>query len=193
VTAGLDLDALTAIDMHVPRRGLQQRPARRCPVSLEAASSAYFKIADPRRPTLGEIAAHLPRAAAGLRGVHGGRPRPRGGQPPVPNEEVAEAGRPSTPTWIIPFASIDPGPGAARRAPAQARRLVTGHWRPRLQVPPQRAGVFFPQTTGPPTASTKRSRNSACPPSSTTGPDPASGRAPRVGGGHPAQVPPTRC
>ena len=46
------------------------------------------------------------------------------GQPPVPNEEVAQAAA-ANPDVIIPFASIDPARGAA--GVAMARRLVTEH------------------------------------------------------------------
>ena len=61
------------------------------------------------------------------------------GQPPVPNEEVAEAAA-DNPDVIIPFASIDPARGAAgvRDGPPPGHRAR----RPRVQVPPQRAGVL---------------------------------------------------
>ena len=89
MTAGLDLDALTAIDMHVHAE-VSSNGSRSLPGELEAASSAYFKIADPRRPTLGEIAAYYrERQLACV--VFTVDAEAASGQPPVPNEEEALA------------------------------------------------------------------------------------------------------
>ena len=122
MTAGLDLDALTAIDVHVHAE-VSSRGGGSLPGELAEASSAYFKIADARRPTLAEIAAYYRerRMACVVFTVDA---EAASGQPPVPNEEVAEAAA-EHPDVIIPFASIDPARG--RAGARQARRLVTEH------------------------------------------------------------------
>ena len=93
------------------------------PGELEQASSPYFKITDPHRPTLAEIAAYYrERQMACV--VFTVDAESASGLPPVPNEEVAQSAA-DNPDVIIPFASIDPARG--RAGAQQARRLVTEH------------------------------------------------------------------
>ena len=138
MTAGPDLDALTAIDVHVHAE-VSSRGGGSLPGELEEASNAYFKIADTRRPTLGEIAAYYRerRMACVVFTVDA---EAASGQPPVPNEEVAEAAA-EHPDVIIPFASIDPARG--RAGARQARRLVTEHGVRGFKFHPSVQG-FFP-------------------------------------------------
>ncbi len=145
MTAGLDLDALTAIDVHVHAE-VSSRGGGSLPAELEAASSAYFKLDDTRRPTLGEIAAYYRerRMACVVFTVDA---EAASGQPPVPNEEVAEAAA-EHPDVIIPFASIDPARG--------------------------RAGAGRPAAWSPSTASVASSSTPACRGSSRTTAPPTS-------------------
>jgi predicted TIM-barrel fold metal-dependent hydrolase len=138
VTAGPDLDALTAIDVHVHAE-VSSRGGGSLPGELEEASNAYFKVADTRRPTLPQIAAYYRerRMACVVFTVDA---EAATGQPPVPNEEVAEAAA-ANPDVIIPFASIDPARG--RAGARQARRLVTGHGVRGFKFHPSVQG-FFP-------------------------------------------------
>jgi hypothetical protein len=138
VTAGLDLDALTAIDVHVHAE-VSSQGSGSLPAELEEASNAYFRIADTRRPALGEIAAYYrERQMACV--VFTVDAEAASGQPPVPNEEVAQAAA-EHPDVIIPFASIDPARG--RAGARQARRLVTEHGVRGFKFHPSVQG-FFP-------------------------------------------------
>jgi len=138
VTAGLDLDALTAIDVHVHAE-VSSQGGTSLPAELVEASNAYFRVADRQRPTLGEIAAYYrERQMACV--VFTVDAEAASGQPPVPNEEVAEAAA-AHPDVIIPFASIDPARG--RAGARQARRLVTEHGVRGVKFHPSLQG-FFP-------------------------------------------------
>jgi uncharacterized protein len=120
VPAALNLDALTAIDVHVHAE-VSSSGAASLSGELAQAADAYFKIADTRRPTLPEIAAYYrERKMACV--VFTVDAEAATGTPPVPNEEVAQAAA-DHPDVIIPFASIDPARG--RAGARQARRLVT--------------------------------------------------------------------
>jgi uncharacterized protein len=122
VTARLNVDGLTAIDVHVHAE-VSSSGAASLPGELEAASSTYFNVAGPGRPTLPQIAAYYrDRQLACV--VFTVDAESATGQPPVPNEEVAQAGA-DFPDVIIPFASIDPARG--RAGARQARRLVGEH------------------------------------------------------------------
>jgi len=119
---GLNLDAIVAIDVHTHAE-VSESGASSLPDSLEAASSAYFKVDGPRRPTVPEIAAYYRerRMAAVVFTVDC---ETATGHPPVPNEEVA-AGCLANADVLIPFAGLDPWKG--RAAVRQARRLVEEH------------------------------------------------------------------
>jgi len=117
-----DIAGLTAIDVHVHAE-VSSTGHHSLASDLEQASAAYFKTGGQRKPTLPEIAAYYrERAMACV--VFTVDAESATGQPPVPNEEVAEAAA-ANPDVLIPFASIDPARGAA--GVAMARRLVTEH------------------------------------------------------------------
>jgi hypothetical protein len=118
----MDVGSLTAIDVHVHAE-VSSTGRHSLGSDLEQASASYFKTGGQPRPTLPEIAAYYrERAMACV--VFTVDAESATGQPPVPNEEVAEAAA-ANPDVIIPFASVDPARGAA--GVAMARRLVTRH------------------------------------------------------------------
>lgn len=109
---------LTAIDIHVHAEISATGQTTLSP-ELEAAANAYFG-SPPQRPTLPEIASYYrERKMACV--VFTVDSESATGQPPVPNEEIAEAAA-ANPDVIIPFASIDPARGKA--GVAMARRLA---------------------------------------------------------------------
>jgi uncharacterized protein len=122
MSGSLNVDALAAIDVHVHAE-VSSSGGSSLPAELEQASTSYFKVSDPRRPTLPEIAAYYRerRMACVVFTVDA---QAATGQPPVPNEEVAEAAA-ANPDVIIPFASIDPARG--RAGARRARVLVEEH------------------------------------------------------------------
>lgn len=115
-----DLDALTAIDVHTHAE-VSTRGAASLADDLHDASSAYFKVAGKRKPTLPEMAAYYRerRMAAVVFTVDAEHAT---GTAPVPNDEVAEAAVANADV-LIPFASIDPFRG--RAGVREARRLIT--------------------------------------------------------------------
>jgi predicted TIM-barrel fold metal-dependent hydrolase len=118
---GIDVAALAAIDVHTHAEVSADGHAS-LPEELHAASGAYFGVdGRARKPTLPEMAAYYRerRMAAVVFTVDAELAT---GQPPVPNEEIAEAAA-AHPDVLIPFASIDPSRG--RAGVRQARRLVT--------------------------------------------------------------------
>jgi uncharacterized protein len=118
----LDIGKLTAIDMHVHAE-VSASGGRSLASDLEQASTSYFKMTDGQRPTLDQIAAYYRQRQMACV-VFTVDAQAATGQPPVPNEEVAEAGA-AHPDVIIPFASIDPARG--RAGVTMARRLATEH------------------------------------------------------------------
>ena len=135
MTAGPDLDALTATGVPVHAE-VSSRGGMPLPAGLDAGSSAYVEVAGRQRPALGEIAAcYRGRRMACV--VFTLDAEAATGQPPVPNEEAAQAAA-ACADVIIPFASIAPARG--RAAPRQARRLVTG--------PGVRGFTFHPSLQG---------------------------------------------
>ncbi|MFF0463167.1 amidohydrolase family protein [Streptomyces mexicanus] len=108
---GIDIDAITAIDVHTHAE-VSSRGQGSLSSELEAASSKYFKVEDGhRKPTLAEIAAYYrERKMACV--VFTVDAEAATGVPAVPNEEIAEAAA-ENPDVIIPFASIDPAKGRA--------------------------------------------------------------------------------
>jgi predicted TIM-barrel fold metal-dependent hydrolase len=114
----MDGDALVALDMHVHAE-VSAAGGDSLPAHLRAGTGSYFKTGN-RLPTLPEIAAYYRerRMACVVFTVDA---EAATGQPPVPNEEIAEAAA-ANPDVLIPFASIDParGPAGVR----EAHRLV---------------------------------------------------------------------
>ena len=89
--AALNLDALTAIDVHVHAE-VSSSGGASLSGELAQAADAYFKIGNPHRPSLPEIAAYYrDRQLACV--VFSVDAEAATGTPPVPNEEVAQIGR----------------------------------------------------------------------------------------------------
>jgi uncharacterized protein len=119
--AGLDLDALVAIDVHVHVHA-DVHGHLALDDELGAAAAKYFK-GDPYDPTVHDIAAdYRDQAMAAV--VFTVDAEAATGQPTLSDEEIAEAAA-EHPGVLIPFGSIDPRRGVAGlRA---ARRLVERH------------------------------------------------------------------
>jgi predicted TIM-barrel fold metal-dependent hydrolase len=135
----MDLAGLTAIDVHTHAE-VSSRGGASLDDALHEASSAYFKIDNAaRKPTLQEMAAfYRERKMAAV--VFTVDAEHATGNPPVPNEEVAEAAA-ANPDVLIPFASIDPFKG--RAGVRQARRLVEEYGVKGFKFHPSLQG-FFP-------------------------------------------------
>ena len=118
----LDVTRLAAIDVHVHAE-VSASGGRSLAAELEQASTSYFRMEDHHRPTLAEIATYYRQRQLACV-VFTVDAEAATGQPPVPNEEVAEAAA-ANPDVIIPFASVDPARGKA--GVRHARRLVTEH------------------------------------------------------------------
>src|SRR5215831_17317362 len=116
----MDLESLVAIDVHTHAE-VSSRGGASLDDTLSEASAAYFKIDAARRaPTLEQIAAYY-RERDMMAVVFSVDAEHATNNPPVPNEEVAEAAAASGGV-LIPFASIDPFRG--RAGVAQARALA---------------------------------------------------------------------
>ncbi|MFG2640692.1 amidohydrolase family protein [Streptomyces sp. NPDC048370] len=134
----MNLDALVAIDVHTHVEVSAQGHVS-LGDELNAASSAYFKVAGERRPTVPEMAAHYrERNMAAV--VFTVDAESATGTPPVPNEEIAEAAAAHSDV-LIPFASVDPFRG--RAGVRQARRLVEEYGVRGFKFHPSIQG-FFP-------------------------------------------------
>jgi uncharacterized protein len=117
----IDLDAITAIDVHVHVEQDLHGHLSMDDELLEAAAK-YFK-GEPHHPTVPEIAAHY-RALDMAAVVFTVDSELATGHPTLSNEEIAQAAGEHSDV-LIPFGSIDPARGTAGiRA---ARRLVTEH------------------------------------------------------------------
>ncbi|MEU6844669.1 amidohydrolase family protein [Streptomyces sp. NPDC046716] len=118
----LDLDALTAIDVHTHAEVSEDGHNSLSP-ELFGASEKYFKAHGHRRPTIDEMADHYRerRMAAVVFTVDAEHAT---GHPRISNEEVAESCAAHSDA-LIPFASVDPHKG--RAGVREARRLVTEH------------------------------------------------------------------
>ncbi len=114
----LDLDRLTAIDVHVHVHA-DRHGALALDDELNAAAARYFK-GDPYDPTVPEIAADY-RALGMAAVVFSVDAEAATGHRALSNEEIAEAAA-EHPDVLIPFGSIDPARGAA--GVRAARRLV---------------------------------------------------------------------
>ncbi|GAA3389145.1 amidohydrolase family protein [Cryptosporangium minutisporangium] len=119
--AGLNLDDLVAIDVHVHVHA-DQHGHMALDDELSAAASKYFK-GDPYDPTVPDIAADY-RAQKMAAVIFTVDAEAATGQPTLSNEEIADLAA-AHPDVLIPFGSIDPARGVAGiRA---ARRLVEEH------------------------------------------------------------------
>ena len=132
----MDLDQLHAIDIHVH----VEQDSHGC-FSLDQelldASAKYFRADQNRTPTVSDVAEHY--RARNMAAVVFTVDAPTGtGHPPLSSEEIADAAAEHADV-LIPFGSVDPHAGKA--AVARARRLVDRTRCPRVQVPPQPAGL----------------------------------------------------
>lgn len=117
---GLDLDRITAIDVHTHIHA-DDHGRLALDDQLLHAAEAYFKGPQAPRPTVDELAAHY-RSAGMAAVVFSVDAEAMTGHPALSNEEIAAAAA-RHPDVLIPFASIDPARGAA--GVRAARRLVT--------------------------------------------------------------------
>ncbi|MGO4458549.1 amidohydrolase family protein [Streptomyces sp. M-16] len=115
----LDLDRLTAIDMHTHAEVAKDGRTALGP-ELLGASEKYFKAHGHRQPTIEEMADHYRerRMAAVVFTVDAEHAT---GHPRISNEEIAESCAAHADV-LIPFAGIDPHKG--RAGVLEARRLV---------------------------------------------------------------------
>jgi predicted TIM-barrel fold metal-dependent hydrolase len=117
----IDLDALTAIDMHVHVE-VDGHGRSSLPDELAAAASRYFSTDGPR-PELDAIAAYYrERQMAAV--VFTVDAETNLGHPPLSSAEIAE-GAARNNDVLIPFGSVDPRKGA--RAVDDAKRLIEQH------------------------------------------------------------------
>ncbi|MWA04073.1 amidohydrolase family protein [Actinomadura sp. LD22] len=115
----MDVDALTAIDVHTHAEISKDGHGSLSP-ALFGASEEYFKSHGHRQPTIEEMAAYYrERSMAAV--VFTVDAEHATGWPRIANEEVAE-GCAEHPDVLIPFASVDPHKGKA--GVREARRLV---------------------------------------------------------------------
>jgi uncharacterized protein len=121
-TEGLDLAALTAIDVHVH---VESDGHGHCALDDELmdASAAYFRSSENRTPTVADIAAHY-RARKIAAVVFTVDAAGATGHPALSSEQIADEAAAHADV-LIPFGSVDPtrGDDAVRRA----RSLVTEH------------------------------------------------------------------
>jgi uncharacterized protein len=118
----MDLDALTAIDVHVH----VEQDGHGCLAldqELLDASARYFRAEQNRTPTVADIAGHYRERNMAAVVFTVDAPAATG-HPPISSEEIADAVAEHADV-LIPFGSVDPHAG--RAAVARARRLVTEH------------------------------------------------------------------
>jgi predicted TIM-barrel fold metal-dependent hydrolase len=117
----IDLDAVTAIDVHVHTERTRDGHDP-LPPELRAQARRYFRSDEPL-PTVDDVASYYRqrKLAAVLFTIDWERVS---GRAPIPNEEIADAAR-ANPDVLIPFASVDP-----LRADAleRVRRLLDEEW-----------------------------------------------------------------
>jgi predicted TIM-barrel fold metal-dependent hydrolase len=120
---GIDLDAVTAIDVHTHVEVSAVTGRGSLSPELERAAEAYFGIRDTRRLTADEMASYYrERNMAAV--VFTVDATTAMGVTPVSNDEIAEAARRHADV-LIPFASVDPHLG--RAAVREVHRLVDEH------------------------------------------------------------------
>jgi len=120
--AGIDLNAITAIDMHVHI----EQDSHGCFAldnELMEASAAHFKAREDRAPTLEYIAGYY-RELGMAAVVFTVDAATATGHPTLSSEEIADQAAQHSDV-LIPFGSVDPHAGPA--AVSRARKLVTEH------------------------------------------------------------------
>ncbi len=117
----IDLEAITAIDVHVHVE-LDEHGHSSLPQDLNEAASAYFSSQDPHPDIDGIAAYYRERNMAAV--VFTVDSETNLGHPPISSAEIAE-GAARNNDVLIPFGSVDPRKGAA--AIDQARRLIEDH------------------------------------------------------------------
>jgi uncharacterized protein len=137
VTA-VDLDAITAIDVHTHAEVSRQGHASLSPALL-GASEEYFKAHGHRQPSIDDIADYY-RERRMLAVVFTVDAEHATGWPRISNVEIAEDCARHADV-LIPFASIDPHKG--RHAATEARRLVEDYGVKGFKFHPSIQG-FFP-------------------------------------------------
>jgi uncharacterized protein len=115
----VNLDALTAIDVHVHVEA-DAHGHLSLDDELLVASAAYFKSGEHRNPTVAHIAEHY-RSRSMAAVVFTVDAEAGTGHPSLSSEEIVEDAA-AHPDVLIPFGSVDPARGAA--AVRRARRLV---------------------------------------------------------------------
>jgi len=134
----IDVERVVAIDVHTHAERSARTGADGLGPELRAAAAGYFGH-EGGRPTAAEVAAYYrERSMAAV--VFPVDAESVTGQPPVPNEEVAEAAA-ANPDVLIAFASVDPARG--RRALLEARRLIADYGVRGFKFHPNLQG-FFP-------------------------------------------------
>jgi predicted TIM-barrel fold metal-dependent hydrolase len=142
---GIDLDAVTAIDMHVHI----EQDSHGCFAlddELMDASAAYFKASDHRAPTLEHIATYY-RQKEMVAVVFTVDAATATGHPALSSEEIADQAAEYLDV-LIPFGSVDPNTGTA--AVQRARKLVNDHgvrgfkFHPSLQAFEPNDRAFYP-------------------------------------------------
>jgi uncharacterized protein len=118
----IDVDAITALDVHVHIEQ-DQHGCLSLDQELLDASAAYFKSADNRTPTVDDIADRY-RAAGMAAVVFTVDAGTNTGHPPLSSAEIADRAAAHADV-LIPFGSVDPLRGDA--AIEQARTLVIDH------------------------------------------------------------------
>jgi predicted TIM-barrel fold metal-dependent hydrolase len=118
----MDLDALTAIDVHVHVEA-DSHGNFSLDDELLAASAKYFKSNEHRSPTVEQIAEYY-RSRSMAAVVFTVDSQSGTGHPPLSSEEIADKAAEHADV-LIPFGSVDPGGGAA--AVRRARMLVAEH------------------------------------------------------------------
>ncbi len=116
--AGIDLDAIVAIDFHTHAEISTRTGEDGLRPEWREAAAKYF--GESTVPTADDVAAYYrERKMAAV--VFTVDAESVTGRPSVRNEEIAEAAA-ANPDVLIPFASVDPGKGA--RAVEEAKRLI---------------------------------------------------------------------
>ncbi len=120
--AGLDLAALTAIDVHVHVES-DGHGHHALDDELLDASAAYFRSGQNRTPSVADIAEHYRARSMGAV-VFTVDAQGATGHPALSSEQIADEAAAHADV-LIPFGSVDPGRGP--EAVRQARRLVSDH------------------------------------------------------------------
>ena len=140
----MNMQDLVAIDVHTHAE-VSCRPSRTTSVEGVRGSGARSTSRRASRPTIAETIAYYRERKIGLVMFTVDSEFEIGARR-IPNEEVADAARENA-DIMIAFASIDPHKG--KMGVREARRLIEGRRDPRLQVPPDGAGLLSRTTAWP--------------------------------------------